>query len=140
VRPEQPLDPGQVSGGPFTAVVCHGRACGREYGQSVVDGLRDCVRRHRHGVLMSAGCLLGRIGCHAFAVGAVGRTAGALLMVQPCSTDRAPVGPALWVGPLANDNDVLAVRRWLDAGDLRTGRLPAHLRFGAAVVSHGVAN
>jgi hypothetical protein len=89
---------------------------------------------------MSAGCLLGRIGCHAFAVGGVGPTAGALLMVQPCSTDRAPVGPALWVGPLANDDDVVAVRRWLDAGDLRTGCLPAHLRFGAAVVSHGGAN
>lgn len=125
---------------PFTAVVCQGRACGREHGQLVVDGLRDCIRGHRHGVLMSAGCLLGRLGCHALRVGGVRRTAGALLLVQPCSPDREPIGPSLWVGPLAGDDDVAAVRRWLDTGDLRTTRLPEHLRFRVSVRGRGTAN
>ena len=74
-----------------------------------MDGLRDCVRRHPHGVLMSAGCVLGAIGCRAAAV-ADGRR-GPLLVVQPCTVDRDPHGPAIGVGPVTGDEDVTAVRR-----------------------------
>jgi hypothetical protein len=103
-----------------------------------VAGLRECVRRNRHGVLVSAGCLLGRLGCHA--LGVSGRRAGALVVVQRCSPDRAPIGPALWIGPLSTVEDVATVCRWLDAGDLTSTNLPARLRFLAALAGHGRAN
>jgi len=119
-------------GGPFTVVVCDGGFCG-EHGRSVVEGLRDCVRGHPHAMLVSAGCLLGRAGCHAFAAG---RGNGALVMVQPCTIERRPVGPALWAGPVADDADLADLLRWLDGGDLRAALLPARLRFRAAVAAN----
>jgi hypothetical protein len=96
------------------------------------------VRRNRHGVLVSTGCLLGRLGCHALGVSA--RRAGPLVVVQRCSPDRTPTGPAVWIGPVSTAEDVTIVCRWLDAGDLTSIALPARLRFGAAVAGRGAAN
>lgn len=104
----------------------------------MVDGLRECIRQCRHGVLVSAGCLLGPLACHARA-GAVAQ-AGPLVLVQRCSTDREPVGAPLWVGPIVTEADVLAVRRWLVGGELTVTDLPAHLRFRATLARHGAAN
>lgn len=123
----------------FTAVVCHGSACGRRHGDAVVTGLRECVRRHPHGVLVSGGCLLGPLGCHALSTSGT-RPAGSLLLVQPCSRDRNPVGPSLWIGPLATQDDIAAVCHWLDTGDLSTIALPAHLRFRARLAGRGATN
>ncbi|GLY64800.1 hypothetical protein [Amycolatopsis taiwanensis] len=123
---------------PFTAVVCQGTACGHEHGRSVVDGLRGCVRRQRHGVLVSTGCLLGRLGCHA--LGRSARPAGALLVVQPCSVDRQPFGLPIWIGPLSGEDDLAAVRRWLDTAHLDPARLPAGLRFRAALAGRATTN
>lgn len=71
---------------PFTAVVCQGPVCGPARGRAVVDGLRDSIRRHPHAVLVAAGCVLGRIGCHASAV--TGSRRGPVLVVQTCDEQR----------------------------------------------------
>lgn len=128
----------QVTDGPFTAVVCNGNGCGRQHGELVLRGLRESIRRCRHGVLVSAGCLLGPLGCHALRHS--GRPKGAMLVVQPCSVQREPTGAPLWVGPLATADDVATVCRWLEAGDLHVRGLPAHLRFRAIVARRGCAN
>jgi hypothetical protein len=122
----------------FTAIVCRDPDCARPHSEALVVGLRECVRRNRHGVLVSAGCLLGRLGCHA--LGVSGRRAGTLVVVQRCSPDRTPIGPALWIGPVSTAEDVATVCHWLDAGDLTSTALPARLRFGATVAGRGAAN
>jgi hypothetical protein len=127
VRPES--QPGAGTGVPFTAVVCHGQACRQQHGESVVNGLRECVRRGRNGVLLSTGCLLGRLGCHTLS--SSNRPQGALLVIQPCTESRAPAGPALWIGPLADADDIVTVSRWLAKGELHPIGLPSHLRFPA---------
>lgn len=132
------MKPGVYSG-PFTAAVCHGPACGHEHGTAVVDGLRGCIRRQRHGVLVSTGCLLGRLGCHTLGSGAH-HPAGALLVVQPCSVDRQPVGHPIWIGPMSNEDDLATVRHWLDTGDLDPARLPPSLHFQPALARRGAAN
>jgi hypothetical protein len=123
----------------FTALVCHGKACGGHH-ETIVSGLRECVHRHPHGVLVSAGCVLGRLGCHALATSCPRRPAGTLVVVQPCSVDRDPIGPALWIGPVAVAEDVAAVCRWLDAGHLYTIMLPVHLRFRSVIAGFGATN
>lgn len=100
--------------------------------------MRDCIRQCRHGVLVSAGCLLGPLGCHARAH-AVAPT-GPLVLVQACSAEREPVGTPLWVGPVLTDADVVAVRRWLANGELTATGLPARLRFRATIARRGAAN
>lgn len=112
---------------PFAAVVCHGPVCGHTRARTVVDGLRDSIRRHRHAVLVSAGCVLGPIQCHASAV--TGCRCGPVLVIQDCTEERVPQGPAIWVGPVTDDDDLTAVRRWLDSGHPRTGQLPSRLHF-----------
>lgn len=114
---------------PFTAIVCHGPACGRLNGQAVVASLRDSIRRQHHAVLMSAGCLLGRLGCHTTTVANSRRNRGVLLVVQACTKQRIPRRPAIWVGPIVDDDDVTAVRRWLDTGHPRAEHLPDHLHY-----------
>jgi hypothetical protein len=68
-----------------------------------------------------------------------GRT-GSLLLVQPCLTDRTPLGPAMWLGPVATAEDVAAVWHWLDVGGLRPSRLPAQLDFSAHVADRAATN
>jgi hypothetical protein len=135
--PRRPAGPGKAE--PFTAAVCHGSACGREHGESVVAGLRDCIRRHPHGVLVSTGCLLGRLGCQALG-GGTGRPAGALLIVQPCTVERRPAGLPIWVGPLSSEDEVAAVRHWLQTARLDSHLLPPGLEFRRALAGRGAAN
>lgn len=112
---------------PFTVVVCRGNACGHARAQAVIDGLRASIRRHPHAVLMSADCVLGPVSCHASAVAA--QRSGPLLLVQDCTEDRVPQGPAWWVGPVTDPEDIAAVRHWLDNGHPHTAGLPPHLYF-----------
>ena len=124
----------------FTAVVCRGTACGTEHGDTAVRVLGECVRHHPHAMLISMGCLLGRIGCRALTTNGQ-RRAGSLLAVQPCRADRSPVGPAVWIGPLASAEDVAEVCQWLYAGDLRPIALPARLHWlGQVAGNRGATN
>ncbi|WP_163509240.1 hypothetical protein [Fodinicola acaciae] len=84
-----------------------------------LDKLRDTVRGCPHGVLVRAGCLLGRTYC-----GSAQRSDGEVVMVQPCGTDHRPHGSAALLGPLEQD-DVAVVCDWLRDG-MSTG-LPDRL-------------
>jgi hypothetical protein len=105
----------------FTLVVCTGCTAGQ--GLSVLDELRATIRRCRHGVLVAAGCMLGPLTCAARPDGP-----GVLVLLQPCSTERTPAGPATWVGPINDRHDTAAVGDWVRNGDWRLGSLPDHLR------------
>jgi len=89
----------------FALVVCTG--CTAEQGISVLDELRATIRSCPHGVLVAAGCMLGSLTCAARP-----DRPGVLVLLQPCSIDRTPVGSATWVRN----------------GDWRLGSLPEHLR------------
>jgi hypothetical protein len=108
----------------FTVIVCRSATCGRGGSGGVAEhlfgALREAVRSTRHGVLVSTGCLLGHATC-------AGRAPGPVVLVQPCDAERAPLGPAVRIGPLSSAADVEALAAWLRAGLLDPGLLPARL-------------
>lgn len=67
-----------------------------------------------------SGCTLGPVACRL-------RPAGCLIVLQPCDTERRPIGAAVWVGPIRTDDDLTAVRDWIRAGRFAPALLPAHL-------------
>lgn len=107
----------------FTVVVCQADSC--LSGLALMPALRSVVRATRHGVLISSGCTLGTLTCRS-------RTAGTVVLVQPCDVERRPVGPAVSVGPLRTRSDVADLVAWLRAGEFDTAALPWWLRADAA--------
>jgi hypothetical protein len=73
--------------------------------------LRSAIRRCPHGMLVVTECLLGELTC-------AGRRSsdGVLVIVQPCSSERTPSGPAVWVGPIRDQSDARTVCDWLVDG------------------------
>jgi len=112
-----------VSCSGFTALSCVAARCGvgdpATVGAEMVDELRAVVRASAHGVLVSAGCVLGAA-CTA-------RPVAPVVLVQPCDDERRPTSCALVVGPLRTSADVAAFGAWLRAGDLDARLLPVHL-------------
>jgi hypothetical protein len=108
----------------FTAVACRSEGCADGDAATVADdlfsALRTAVRDSRHGVLVSAGCLLGQSICGA-------RATAPVVLVQRCNTERRPVGAGVRIGPLRTAADVEAVVAWLRSGALDPRRLPAHV-------------
>jgi hypothetical protein len=84
-----------------------------------LDALRETVRGCPHGVLVRAGCLLGRTYC-----ASAQRSGGEVVMVQPCGEDHQPYGSATLLGPLERA-DVAIVCDWLLDG--MSTALPDHL-------------
>lgn len=109
----------------FTAVLCTAPGCGPGDAATVsghlLATLRAVVRGSRHGLLVSAGCVVGSTACGL-------RPTAPMVLVQPCDAARHPVGPALRVGPLRTRADVDALGAWLRVGELDLALLPAHLR------------
>ena len=106
---------------PFNVIVCS--CCATESGLAVLQELGESIRRCRHGILVSAPCLLGKLTCAARTDGP-----GTMVLLQPCSTDRSPLGPPRWVGPITNPADAEAVRTWLERGRWDIDTLPQRLR------------
>ncbi|KAA0098018.1 hypothetical protein CIW49_15195 [Mycolicibacterium sp. P1-18] len=104
---------------PYTVVVC--AACASDGNSATLDALRATVRRSRHGMLVTTGCLWERPACAASAPG------GVTVVVQPCDVDRRPDGPARRLGSVG-PKDVRAVCRWLERGDWDA---PLHLWWDA---------
>lgn len=111
---------------PFTVLLCKECAAGPEL--AILDELRSTIRRCDHGVLLTTACMLGVLTCAPRTHGP-----GAMVMLQPCSIHRAPNGPAHWIGPINDPNEVRVVCDWVQQGgwDLRTlpKRLRAELRW-----------
>jgi hypothetical protein len=106
---------------PFTLIVCTGCTAGDAL--SIVDELRDAIRRCPHAVLIATGCMLGPLTCAGRPDGP-----GVLVLLQPCAIDRSPMGPPSWVGPLNDHQDVAKVCAWVKLGEWSLGSLPHHLR------------
>jgi hypothetical protein len=106
--------------GPFTAVVCTN--CRSDATAALLAALRDAVRRCPHGVLVTTGCVLGELTCAARR-----ETPGVMAALQPCSVERAPIGPPCWIGPIYND-DARAVADWIEHGHWGSAALPDRLR------------
>lgn len=116
---------------PYTVALCI--SCATEPNVAVLQHLRRSVRRCAHGVLVTTGCLRGTISCVTRPHGS-----GAIVVMQPCSLDRAPNGPTLWIGPITDGDDVKAVCAWLERGEWDLNELPDRLhtaRNGVAEVS-----
>jgi hypothetical protein len=105
----------------FTIIVCS--CCAAEPGLSVLQELGESIRRCQHGILVSAQCLLGKLTCAT----PTGRP-GTLVLFQPCSKNRSPIGLPRWIGPISNPTDVEAVRAWLERGDWDIATLPQRLQ------------
>ncbi|HUO39431.1 MAG TPA: hypothetical protein VMU34_17025 [Mycobacterium sp.] len=105
---------------PFTVVLC--TSCTAKPGLGVLEELRATVRRCGHGVLITTECMLGALACAARPHGPA-----AMVILQPCSVDRRPSGPAHWIGPINDTNDIRAVRDWLQRGQWDDHMLPERL-------------
>jgi hypothetical protein len=87
----------------FALVVC--TDCTAEQGISVLDELRATIRSCPNGVLVAAGCMLGPLTCAARP-----DRQGVLVLLQPCSTDRTPIGSATGTGALVRYQSICARR------------------------------
>lgn len=103
----------------YTVVACSALSC-RAGSDEVADMLRRCVRSSRHGVLVVSGCTVGTVGCRL-------RAPGPVIVVQPCTEDREPLGAAVWIGPIGTAHDLAAVEDWIRAAGFDPADLPAHL-------------
>lgn len=122
-----PPRPRRTDGLGVTIVYCAGSACSRSE-LPIRERLREVIRGCDHGVLVSAPCLLGALGCPAGS-GAGARGDG-LVLVQPCDVDdRQASGTAVLVGPIRSKLDLDEVCAWLEDGALDPGCLPVHLRY-----------
>lgn len=102
---------------PFTLVLC--TKCQSSLGQAMLEQLRSTVRHTRHGVLVTTGCVLGEFTCLARQQGG-----DSVLILQPCSIDRAAEGPAIWIGAINSLDDLRIVCTWLRSGRWESNPLP----------------
>ncbi|MEB4208367.1 hypothetical protein [Mycobacterium sp. 94-17] len=105
---------------PFTVIVC--AACAVDDELSMIDQLRPTIRRCPHAALVSAACMLGPLTCASRPTGG-----GVMAVVQPCTNDRAPCGPAHWVGPIADCDAAAELRDWLELGQWENTPAPGQL-------------
>ncbi|MEB3366531.1 hypothetical protein [Saccharopolyspora mangrovi] len=107
----------------FTAVLCDD--CAHDDGLPILDALGNSVRRSPHGILVRSPCQLGPLWCHTRKNSQ--RTNGPMLLLQPCDTDRQPIGPVITVGPIRTPNDLAAIARWLETAPTSVTGLPKRL-------------
>jgi hypothetical protein len=109
--------------------VCQAGPCAHDPGLGLIERLAAAIRCCPHGVLIRTGCLLRVPRCRIRPA----HDSGPYMLVQPCTPDREPQGAAISVGPVLTPDDVEAVARWLEDGDLDTELLDGRLRIGAHV-------
>lgn len=118
---------------PFTVALC--TRCGSAPGTSLLEHLRATIRVCHQGMLVTTGCLLGHLAC-----ASRGAHTGVVLMLQPCTIERRPLGPARWIGPIDADADVIAVCRWIERGQWRLDGLPERLSGAARTIRVATTN
>ncbi len=118
---------------PFTVALC--TRCGSAPDASLLEHLRATIRVCHQGILVTTGCLLGDLAC-----ASRGAHSGAVVMLQPCTIERRPLGPARWIGPIDADADVIAVCRWIVSGQWGLDGLPERLSGAARTVQAAMTN
>ncbi|MFC7339909.1 hypothetical protein [Saccharopolyspora griseoalba] len=108
----------------YTAVLCE--ACEPSDDLGVLDALSDSVSRSPHGVLVRSPCQLGKLWCRTRKNSR--RTAGQVILVQPCDVRRRPLGPVILVGPIRTSADLADVTLWLESTPTSAEGLPERLR------------
>lgn len=108
---------------PFTVALC--TACHSPVVPAAREQLGATVRRCDQGMLVTTGCLLGELACLARSE----NSAGAVLMLQPCTIDRIARGAARWIGPMRDTKDLRIVCAWLKKGQWTSDQLPDRLRL-----------
>jgi hypothetical protein len=103
---------------PFTVAVC--TACDGE--TFLMARLREMVRSCPHGMLVATRCLLGEFTC------ATRGSRGAMLLLQPCTTDRVPTAAIHWLGPIRTESDAAEACAWISDGVWARDTLPLTLR------------
>lgn len=106
----------------FTVIVCDTCA---DAGPQDLAPLRETVRRSPHGMMVRVHCPLGTLYCHARKAAA---NTGRVVLVQPCTVDRSPVGLAVVVAPVRTADDVAVLARWLETDPTDARALPVRLR------------
>ena len=119
-RPRDRLQEDAPTG--FTVILCD--TCGDRESPHL-SSLRQTIRRTLHGMLVRVPCPFGQMWCHTRKAPGNG---GPVLLVQPCTTDRRPLGPAILIGPVHTVEDFVSVARWLDTTPMDVDLLPSHLR------------
>ncbi|MBA2951863.1 hypothetical protein [Streptomyces himalayensis] len=110
----------------FTVAACQAsEGCGGA-DESVLEPLRAAARQSNFGMLISTACLGRHLYCPHHEGNSVPR-AGVRVVVQPCSRDRTPLGPALTFGPLTAAAHAEALAAWLADGLPQGRRPPRHL-------------
>ena len=106
---------------PFTVALCTSCTAGPEL--ALAEELRATIRRCKHGVLVTTACMLDPLTCAARP-----HRPGTIVILQPCSVDRVPSGPACWIGPINDKTDVRALVDWLEQGEWDYRAPPDRLR------------
>ncbi|GEC08935.1 hypothetical protein SSP24_65900 [Streptomyces spinoverrucosus] len=110
----------------FTAAVCRSEdGCGAADDRDL-EALRAATRKVPLGLLVATGCLGRHLYCPHHEGNQVAR-AGHRVVVQPCTRDRTPLGPALAFGPFTDPAQAEALAAWLAEGMGRGRRPPRHL-------------
>src|ERR1700720_3264272 len=104
---------------PFTVYLC--TSCTAKPTLAVLEELRATIRPCGHGMLATPAGMLGP------AAGAA-RAPGPIVILQPCSVERVPIGSARWIGPINDKVDIRALRGWLEHGEWDYWALPDRLR------------
>jgi hypothetical protein len=118
---------------PFTAAVC--MRCYGEPEPLLMWLLRGVVRRCPHGLLVTTDCLLGEFTC-----ASTGPNRGPIVLLQPCTGDRAPSGAVIWVGPVDTDADAKVVAQWVASGKWDRAKLPKRLQADLNLARAGHQN
>lgn len=105
----------------FTVVVC--TQCESDHVLPVLAALGSVVTRCPHGMVVRANCLLGLLTCASRPTGG-----GVMVVLQPCSLERIPTGPAIWLGPADSPEDVSALSDFVERGLWEFDELPDRLR------------
>lgn len=111
---------GAVTTTGYPAVVCPSPGCRTSLSDVLVGDLRPAVRCGGLDVPVAAGCTLGSVACRL-------RLPVPLVVVQPCDTQRRPVGPVVRVGPLRSREDVAELVEWLERVRFDVDDLPSRL-------------
>lgn len=132
-EPNSMTSPHRGTARPFTVALCTTRRS--PLMPAVVEHLGATVRRCDQGMLVTTGCLLGELTCLARSA----NRAGAVLMLQPCTIDRIARGPARWIGPICDTEDLGIVCAWLAKGEWASNQLPDRLRLDPVLHRRAIA-